>query len=78
MTCNALTLAQQLDAARAAYHDLMLGASVREIRDSNGEQVVYTAANRDSLRDYIAQLEAKLAAAQAGTKINRKPMQVFF
>lgn len=73
-----LTTQQRLDAAKEAYHALLLGAAVREVRDQNGEMVVYTAANRDALRAYIQQLEAELAAATGGAALSRRPLQVFF
>lgn len=71
-----LTLQQRLDAAEEAYHALLLGAAVREVRDQNGEMVVYTAANRDALRAYIEKLKAEIAAS--GTTSSRRPLQVFF
>lgn len=55
-----LTLQQQLDEARAAYHALMLGRSVVELRDSNGETITYTPANRNALSSYIKELERQL------------------
>jgi len=55
---------QELAEARAAYHRLMMGKSVREVRDQNGETVTYTVANAAKLLSYIRQLEA--ACGQTG------------
>lgn len=46
--------------AEAAYHQLMLGGGVREVRDQNGEAVSYSQANRQALYNYILQLRAAL------------------
>lgn len=76
MTCT--TLKARLDAAKEAYHALLLGASVREVVDSNGERITYTAANRDALRAYIAALESEIANAGTSGVSSRLPMSVFF
>ena len=77
MNCNSPTLQQRLDEAKSAYHALLLGAAVREVRDSNGESIVYTQANRDALRGYIADLEAQIAAS-SGSPRTRAPMRFIF
>lgn len=58
-----------LDEARKAYHALMTGTSPRVVVDQNGERVEFTAANRQSLYNYIAELEQKLGTP-CGTKPN--------
>lgn len=73
-----LTLQQRLDAANEAYHALLLGASAREVRDSDGSMIVYTAANRDALQAYIHSLEAQITAAAGSAPRSRKPPMVFF
>ena len=73
-----MTVQQRLTEAQTAYHALLLGAAVREVRDQNGEMVVYTAANREALKAYIATLEAEIAAATNGVATSRRPMSVFF
>ena len=50
-----------LDAARAAYHNLMTGAAARVIVDQNGERVEFVVANAPRLAAYIAKLEAECA-----------------
>jgi hypothetical protein len=72
-----MTLQQRLEAAEKAYHDLVLGAAVREVRDSNGEMIVYTAANRDALRGYIAILKDQIAAS-GGTPSRTGPLRFVF
>jgi hypothetical protein len=70
-----MTLAEQLRAAKQAYHDLMTGKSARVIVDSSGERIEFTSANADRLRAYIAELEAQLAGNTAG---RRRPLTPFF
>ena len=53
-------LQTQLDEARAAYHQLMIGQQVVVIKDSNGEQIQYGIASASRLAAYIAQLEIRL------------------
>lgn len=67
MTCCATLTTEQRAAiealrveAEAAYHSLMIGGGIREFRDQNGEQIVYTSANRVSLLAYINQLRTQL------------------
>lgn len=61
---NVATLAEQLDEARAALHDLAIGKAMTEFRDSNGEVVRYSAANRPALLSYIGQLERSIGDIQ--------------
>lgn len=68
-----MTIQQKLDAAEAAYHDLMIGRSARVVVDQNGERVEYTAANAARLRSYIDDLKA-----QIGTVNARGPLNVWF
>lgn len=68
-----MTTQEQLDAARIAYHNLMTGKSAREVTDQNGEKIVYTPANADRLKAYIAALEAQIA----GTSLRRPLIPVF-
>lgn len=70
-----LTLAEKLVQAEAAYHSLMIGESVREVVDQNGEKVVYTAANAARLQQYIAELKAQIANTSLSS---RQPLRVFF
>ena len=49
-----------LDAATAAYHNVMVGGSVREFHDQNGERIVYSSSNRAQLLGYINWLRAQL------------------
>lgn len=49
-----------LDDARKQYHALVTGTSPRVVVDQNGERVEFTAANRQALYNYIAELEQKL------------------
>lgn len=54
------TLQERLTAAEAAYEALLLGKSVVEFRDSNGEMVRYGPANRSALAAYIANLKNQI------------------
>ena len=70
---------QLLDQARVAYHKLVTGLSPREVVDSNGERVTFTAANRQNLAAYITELEAKLAATTpGGAPLNNHPATFIF
>lgn len=46
--------------AREQYHKLVMGIAPRVVVDQNGERVEFTAANRQSLYNYIAELEKQL------------------
>jgi len=71
-----LTTQQKLDAAEAAYHDLMTGRSARVVVDQNGERVEFTAANASRLQAYINTLQAQIAG-QSATQA-RGPLSVYF
>jgi len=58
------TLAEQLREAEEALHDLAIGKSVAECRDSNGEMVRYTMASRPALLAHIAHLKRCIADVQ--------------
>ena len=67
-----------LDEARVAYHALMMGQALVEVRDQNGELVRFKAANRSDLYAYIQELERQVCpAATAGRKALR-PMRFVF
>lgn len=51
--------------ARAAYHKLMTGTSLVELRDQNGESVRFTAINRAALYAYIQDLERQVDSPTA-------------
>lgn len=56
-----MTLQEQLDDAKKAYHDLCTGRSARVVVDgTDSSRVEFTAANRQSLYAYIRELESKL------------------
>ena len=54
-------LAQRLAEAELAYHQLMTGDKPVELRDSNGESIRYTIADKRKLKDYIEDLKAQIA-----------------
>ena len=58
------TLADQLTEAQAALHALAIGKSMALCRDSNGEEVRYTMANRPALLAHIAYLKSLIADIQ--------------
>lgn len=51
---------QMLDEAQSAYHSLMIGQGVAEVRDQNGEVVRYSRSDVNKLANYIAWLKAEL------------------
>lgn len=61
------TLTERLADAEAAYHDLMIGKTLVEFRDSNGETVRYTPANRGALIGYITDLRRQIAVENGAT-----------
>lgn len=63
MATAPLSIEERLTAARAAYHNLMIGRSAREVVDQNGERVTFTAIDKAALYAYIRQLEAQLPGA---------------
>lgn len=67
-------LTAQLAEAKQAYHDLLIGVSVRVIVNQNGTRVEYTPGNRSALSNYIADLERQLAPASR----RPGPMRVWF
>jgi len=70
-------LAILLAEARAAYHQLMTGQAVVEIKDQNGESVRFTSARRADLYAYIQELQALLCPAPVGARSHR-PMGFIF
>jgi hypothetical protein len=69
-----LSNAQKLEAAEAAYHDLMTGRSARVVVDRNGERVEFTAANASRLASYIQELKKAIDP----TSVVRGPLNVWF
>lgn len=65
-----------LNEARTAYHKLMTGTSLVELRDQNGETVRFTSINRQALYSYIQDLERQLCAPTS-SRPNR-PMGFIF
>lgn len=51
------TTAELLDQAKEAYHRLMLGESVVEVRDQSGESIRYQAATASRLLSYIRSMD---------------------
>ena len=68
------TVAQLLAEAKEAYHQLMTGRSVVQVRDQNGETIQYTPISASRLQDYITQLEDQL---NPRSRVNR-PMRPWF
>ncbi len=56
-----LTAAQRLVEAQDAYHRLMLGRSMVECRDANGDMTVYARADASRLKAYIETLKREVA-----------------
>jgi len=70
-----MTKQEQLEDARAALHEAMLGRSPRVVVDSNGERIEYSAVNTAKLEGYIAKLEIEIAN---GGPTRRGPAGVVF
>lgn len=63
----ALTAAQRLVEAEAAYHRIQIGGQPERIVDQSGESVSYSRANISRLRIYIAELKAEIAGVSPMT-----------
>lgn len=72
------TLQELLVEAQGAYHDLQIGKSVSVARDSNGEEIRYTQANRTELLAYISSLQNQIAAIAGQPTTVLGPMRFFF
>lgn len=79
MPCPEMTEAELISLlaeAKTAYHNLMTGQAMVEVRDQNGENVRFSQINRAALYSYIQELERKLCKP-AGARANR-PMGFIF
>ena len=72
-----MNLIQQLADAKAQYHLLVTGQSVRVFIDQNGEQVQYVAAKASDLMLYINKLQGQFDVVAGGTPAVSGPMRVF-
>lgn len=70
------TLAERLVEAEAAYHSLLIGQGIAELRDQNGETVRYSKTDIGALRGYIAALKQEIAGN--GVAPSEGPMRPFF
>lgn len=59
-------LNQMLNEAEAAYHQILMGKQIVMVKDQNGEEVTYGAANRVALAQYIFMLKAELGLTRVG------------
>ena len=62
-----LTTQQLLDEAKAALHALNTGTMARVSVDKDGSRVEFAVANKEGLRNYIAELENTLTKPQCCT-----------
>lgn len=62
MSGDIVLLKQRLTEAETAYHQLMMGGSVRVYVDQNAERIEYTASNKQNLWNYIVSLRAQICA----------------
>lgn len=69
---------QRLAEAEKAYHQLMLGQSVRVFVDQNGERIEYTAANKQALINYIESLRSVIASGACGSPKQNRPLRFTF
>ena len=77
MSCT--DIQTKLAEAEKAYHELMLGQSVRVFVDQNGERVEYTAANKLALQSYINQLRSQITdGSSCVAPANRGPLRFTF
>ena len=77
MSCT--DIQAKLAEAEKAYHELMLGQSVRVFVDQNGERVEYTAANKLALQSYINQLRSQMTdGSSCVATASRGPLRFTF
>lgn len=62
MSTDIVVLKKWLSDAEEAYHQLMMGGSVRVYVDQNAERIEYSAANKQNLWNYIVSLRAQICA----------------
>lgn len=74
----ALTLAERLVEAEAAYHSLALGQSVVEVRDASGDTLRYKSTDKSSLKAYINELKELIAADAGIAFVTRTPLRPMF
>lgn len=72
------TITAQLNEARKAYHDLMVGGAVSVAVDQNGERVEYSRANAATLFQYIVLLQNALAQGACTPFQTASPMGFYF
>lgn len=58
---------QMLNEAQTAYHSLMTGTAVVEVKDQNGESLRYAKADSAKLMAYIEWLSSQLGLNQRGS-----------
>lgn len=71
-------LTTMITEAELALHDLQLGESAVEVRNSSGSSVRYTPANVGRLKQYIKELKAELDAVENGTDQTYRPIGISF
>lgn len=59
-------LTRRLSEAEEAYHQLVMGGSVKVVVDQNGERIEYNQGSARSLLAYIMGLKAKLGQGPCG------------
>lgn len=74
-----MTLQEQLDDARVAYHALLTGKSARVVVDgSDGSRLEFTAARKTDLYNYIRDLESQLGLNTTPAFVNNGPAGFVF
>lgn len=70
-------LQARLVEAETALHNALIGRGVQEVRDFNGERIIYSKMNPSALRAYIKELQDQIAVL-LGTPNASGPMRIFF
>ncbi len=78
MAADCSAIQALLTEAQSAYHDLMVGKSVRKFVDQNNESVEYSRANISQLSAYIQDLKSQLAECGGGTPAYAGPIRFLF
>lgn len=64
--------------AEVAYHKLMTGQAVVEVRDSSSETIRFSQANASRLRQYISELKYQLQNLLSARPATRGPIRPVF
>lgn len=78
MTLTVEEITLRITEAETAYHELAMGKGVVQVKDENGEEVVYNRANMRTLDNYIKRLKTSLIDTSASRLPVTGPLRFTF